>query len=142
MDLSGRVADRDFKLENPLRLTWAAAVLAACASCATVPEPAGTGTEPAASAASTASAAAAPSAPVFAPGVELPAGPGREIIDASCLSCHDLTALPLFAPFYTRDTWRTLVVTMQAHGADVDNAEVEVLSDYLAQHFGAKPRTP
>jgi hypothetical protein len=52
------------------------------------------------------------------------------------LGCHDLTALPLFAPFYTRDSWYTLVVTMQAHGADVDTAEVEALADYLAQHFG------
>jgi hypothetical protein len=46
-----------------------------------------------------------------------------------------LTTLPLFAPFYERDRWHTLVVTMQAHGADVDNAEVELLADYLARHF-------
>ena len=93
---------------------------AACGGCATRPT----------------AAVQEPVTPAFAPGVDLPPGPGREILDASCLSCHDLTALPLFAPFYTRDTWRTLVVTMQAHGADVDNAEIEVLADYLAQHFG------
>jgi hypothetical protein len=53
------------------------------------------------------------------------------------LSCHALTALPLFKAFYTRESWRTLVVTMKEHGADVDGAEIEVLADYLAQHFGA-----
>ena len=45
-------------------------------------------------------------------------------------------ALPLFKGFYTRDSWRTLVLTMKEHGADVDGAEIEVLADYLAQHFG------
>jgi hypothetical protein len=75
-------------------------------------------------------------APAFEPGVDLPAGRGREILMASCLNCHELSALPLFAAFYTRDSWRTLVLTMKEHGADVDGAEIEVLADYLAQYFG------
>ena len=75
-------------------------------------------------------------APAFEPGVELPAGQGREILIASCLSCHQLTGLPLFATFYTRDSWRTLVLTMKGHGAEIDDAQVEVLADYLAQYFG------
>jgi cytochrome c553 len=79
------------------------------------------------------------SALAFEAGVELPDGPGREILVASCLSCHELTALPLFASFYTRDSWHTLVLTMKQHGAQVDDEEIEVLADYLAQHFGPKP---
>jgi hypothetical protein len=79
------------------------------------------------------------SAPAFAAGVELPEGTGREILIASCLSCHELSALALFKGFYTRDSWRTLVLTMREHGAAVDDADVEVLSDYLAQHFGVVP---
>jgi mono/diheme cytochrome c family protein len=79
-------------------------------------------------------------APAFDAGIDLPAGQGRDLLVESCLVCHDLTALPLFAPFYTRDSWHTLVVTMQAHGADVDNAEIEMLADYLVQHFG--PEAP
>lgn len=78
----------------------------------------------------------APPAPAFEPGVELPEGRGREILVASCLSCHELSALPLFQAFYTRDSWRALVVTMKEHGAEIDGAEIEVLADYLAQHFG------
>jgi hypothetical protein len=77
-----------------------------------------------------------PLAPAFEAGVELPEGRGREILMAQCLSCHELTALPLFKGFYTRDSWRTLVLTMNEHGAEVAGAEVEVLADYLAQHFG------
>ena len=78
-------------------------------------------------------------APAFEPGVELPEGRGRDILFAACLSCHELTALPLFKAFYTRDSWRTLVLTMREHGARVDDAEVEALADYLAQHFGVQP---
>jgi hypothetical protein len=77
-----------------------------------------------------------PPSPAFAAGVELPAGPGREILIASCLGCHELAALPLFKGFYTRESWQTLVLTMKEHGAEVDGAEIEVLADYLAQHFG------
>jgi hypothetical protein len=29
---------------------------------------------------------------------------------------------------------------MQAHGAEVSDADVEVLADYLAQHFGQEAR--
>ena len=79
-------------------------------------------------------------APAFEAGVELPAGAGREILVASCLSCHELRALALFKGFYTRDSWRALVLTMQENGAEVDAGEVELLADYLAQHFG--PDTP
>ena len=72
----------------------------------------------------------------FEAGVELPAGPGRDILVADCLNCHELSALALFKGFYTRDSWRELVVTMRANGAALDDAEVEVLADYLARHFG------
>lgn len=76
-----------------------------------------------------------PAAPIDA-GVELPAGVGREILVASCLDCHQLGGLALFKGFYTRDSWRALVISMIDNGAELDADEVEVLSDYLAQYFG------
>jgi cytochrome c5 len=109
------------------RLILALGLLAAGAACTTQPQlpvPARTQLQ-----------APAP-APAFEPGVELPAGAGREILLASCLSCHELGALALFKGFYTRDSWRALVLTMVENGAEVDGTGVEVLSDYLAQHFG------
>ena len=72
--------------------------------------------------------------------VELPAGPGREILEAECLICHELTALELFSSFYDRDDWRSLVMSMRSNGAEVDDLQVEVVSDYLAQHFGTGTR--
>ena len=72
------------------------------------------------------------------PGIELPAGSGREILLNRCLGCHDLGGLALFSSFYTRDDWRDLVLTMITHGAAVDAVETETLADYLALHFGAR----
>ena len=69
-------------------------------------------------------------------GVELPEGQGRTILIASCLDCHELGVLALFKGYYTRDSWRALVLTMIENGAEVDGAEVEVLADYLEQNFG------
>ncbi len=100
------------------RAAFLLGVLAACGACTTAP--------------------VREAAPAFEPGVELPAGQGREILIASCLSCHQLTGLPLFATFYTRDSWRTLVQTMKGHGAEINDAQIEVLADYLAQYFGPK----
>jgi hypothetical protein len=81
-----------------------------------------------------------PSAPPIDPGVALPAGAGRDILVGACLACHDLGGLNLFKGFYTRASWRELVLTMQANGAAVDGGEVEVLADYLARYFG--PQAP
>lgn len=66
----------------------------------------------------------------------LPAGDGRGILERECLSCHELDALELFSDFYSRDQWRSLVITMRGNGAQVDDDEVEVLATYLARHFG------
>ena len=70
-------------------------------------------------------------------GVELPPGPGRDLLASACLDCHDLGGLTLFSSFYTRDDWRTLVLTMIETGASIAPVEVEAIADYLGQHFGA-----
>ena len=77
-----------------------------------------------------------PLATAYEVGVELPEGPGRDILISECLICHELGSLELFKDFYNRDSWRSLVVSMRGNGAEVDDTEIEVLSDYLAQHFG------
>jgi hypothetical protein len=99
-------------------LALAFCLLALCAACTTTRHD---GSAPAAA---------------FEAGVELPAGAGREILVSECLNCHELAVLELFASFYDRDSWHELVISMRANGADVDDAEVELVSDYLAQHFG------
>ena len=82
------------------------------------------------------SACAAQPVAESAPAGMLPPGEGRAILESQCLVCHELDALELFADYYGRDRWRSLVLTMRANGANVNDAEVEVLAGYLSQHFG------
>jgi hypothetical protein len=76
---------------------------------------------------------------VYQPGIELPAGPGRELLLSRCLGCHDLGGLELFDDFYTRADWHLLLETMVAHGAAVDADELETVADYLALHYSPEP---
>ena len=69
---------------------------------------------------------------------DLPDGPGKRILDASCTSCHGLDEVTKFKGFYTRAQWRDVVVTMVDYGAAIAPADVEVLVDYLAEHLGRK----
>jgi hypothetical protein len=71
------------------------------------------------------------------PGIELPPGPGRDLLVDACLGCHDLGGIELFAAFYSREQWHELVTTMVAHGADLDSDEVDMLAGYLDEHYGA-----
>ena len=73
-----------------------------------------------------------------APGDELPDGDGKKILLTACTTCHDLTEVTKFRGFYTRAQWRDVVVTMKEYGAAVDEKQVDVLADYLAQHLGKK----
>ena len=74
---------------------------------------------------------------------ELPEGRGKQILVASCTSCHDLREVTKFRGYYTRAQWRDIVLTMVDYGADVTKADVDVLADYLNEHLGrvsaAKP---
>ena len=74
--------------------------------------------------------------PVVVSGIELPPGAGQTVLTNACLGCHDLGGLQLFKGFYNRSSWRDLVLTMRANGAQVSIADVEVLTDYLTEHFG------
>jgi mono/diheme cytochrome c family protein len=69
-------------------------------------------------------------------GLALPPGAGRALLERECLNCHELDALTLFSGFYDRDRWRSLVLTMRGNGAKLDDAEVEIIADYLARNYG------
>ena len=82
----------------------------------------------------TTAATAAPSG--ADPQDDLPDGEGKKILVASCTSCHDLSEVTKFRGYYDRKQWRDIVVTMMEYGAPVDERQVDVLADYLAQHLG------
>lgn len=73
-----------------------------------------------------------------APEDELPEGEGKKILVSSCTACHDLSEVTKFHGYYDRKQWRDIVVTMMDYGAPVDEKQVDILADYLAQHLGKK----
>src|SRR5207248_9628077 len=66
--------------------------------------------------------------------VTLPEGPGREIVQAQCASCHGLNLITNSG--YARDEWISLFTTMVALPQD----QVGAVADYLAKNFPEKPR--
>src|SRR5262245_11263326 len=73
---------------------------------------------------------------------ELPDGEGKKILVSSCTACHDLSEVTKFRGYYDRKQWRDIVVTMMDYGAPVDEKQVDILADYLAQHLGKKSLQP
>jgi cytochrome c5 len=67
---------------------------------------------------------------------ELPEGEGKKILVSACTSCHDLSEVTKFRGYYDRKQWRDIVVTMMDYGAPVNEKQVDVLADYLAEHLG------
>ena len=109
---------------------WMGCVLVATIACAPKTAPAVAG--PAAP------APAPASTPVAAAAVELPDGPGRQILNRACVSCHNLTEVTKFRGFYTRPQWRDIVQTMVDYGAPVNDKDAEVLTTYLTETLGKK----
>jgi competence protein ComEA len=78
----------------------------------------------------------APGARASAPQDDLPEGDGKKILVTSCTNCHELTEVTKFRGYYNRDQWRDIVVTMKEYGAEIDDRQVDVLTDYLTRHLG------
>ena len=68
----------------------------------------------------------------------LPEGAGKKILQTSCTTCHELDEVTKFKGYYTRAQWRDVVVTMVDYGAKLQPTDIDVLADYLAEHFGKK----
>lgn len=75
----------------------------------------------------------------YPPGIQLPAGAGRELVLAACTRCHDLKGVPAFKGYWTRQQWLAMIETMVKHGAPLDAAQAAQVADYLALHYGRQP---
>lgn len=83
--------------------------------------------------------AAAEPAAYFPPGIELPAGTGRELVLRACTRCHDLKGVPAFKGYWTQSQWLAMTETMIKHGARLNADEAQQVAHYLATHFGRPP---
>lgn len=66
--------------------------------------------------------------------VTLPDGPGKDIVQTVCSTCHSLSNITNDG--YTRDEWKYLTSTM----VDLTRDQASVVLDYLAAHFPEKPK--
>ena len=64
---------------------------------------------------------------------ELPGGPGKEIYEQACSSCHD--ASPVFQQQHDLAGWRREVEKMERLGTSISSGDKQVLIEYLARNF-------
>ena len=85
--------------------------------------------------------------PSIAAPQELPEGEGKKLLEERCAGCHTLK--PVVTLKQNQSAWKKLVVKMMGYGAQLDDKQVDVATEYLTKHFGpensaaaAKPETP
>jgi mono/diheme cytochrome c family protein len=66
---------------------------------------------------------------------EPPAGPGLELIQRSCISCHDIYMITTKRK--TPEQWAEVMDLMAARGAEVTPEEMQIIEAYLSQNFSA-----
>jgi cytochrome c5 len=64
----------------------------------------------------------------------LPEGEGKKLIVEQCSTCHSLK--PVVGQKQSQSKWKEMVVKMVGYGAQLDDKEVEVATEYLTKHFG------
>ena len=69
---------------------------------------------------------------------QLPEGPGKTVIEHSCLGCHE--PVRITSAGYNREDWQNVVHMMLNVGAPVPPEQVSVITDYLVKNFPEKPK--
>ena len=69
---------------------------------------------------------------------QLPDGPGKELAEANCNSCH--TLLSRVGSGYTASGWNTVMRMMINQGAELPADQIEPLKAYLIKNFPEKGR--
>lgn len=71
---------------------------------------------------------------------EPPAGEGLELIQRSCINCHDIYMIT--SKRKTPQQWADVMDLMAARGAEVTPEEMQIIEQYLSQNFSsAAPAT-
>src|SRR5829696_4483959 len=69
-----------------------------------------------------------------------PDGPGKEILEKKCSTCHAPEQVTTFGR--SAEEWHEVVVNMIDLGAEVNEEEAKVLVEYLAKNWPVKVSTP
>ena len=69
--------------------------------------------------------------------IELKAAPGRELVQANCVTCHSLDYIQMNSPFLDRKGWEGSVNKMiKVMGAPIAEVDAKAIADYLVQNYG------
>jgi cytochrome c5 len=68
---------------------------------------------------------------------KLPEGPGLDVLNKRCISCHDADIIS--SQKLSLTGWTRSVDKMVRWGATISPEEREILQPYLAQHFAPRP---
>lgn len=64
-------------------------------------------------------------------------GPGREVVEAHCSTCHSLDYIEMNSPFLDRKGWQGSVGKMVTiMGAPISEEHVAAIVEYLNKHYG------
>ncbi len=77
--------------------------------------------------------------PVWGQSFSLPSGPGKEIVENACGTCHVINRL---GAGYTPDGWRTVMRMMQNLEVPVPPEQWSTVTEYLIKSFPEKPKPP
>src|SRR5688500_10901703 len=69
-----------------------------------------------------------------------PDGPGKEILEKKCSTCHAPEQVTTFGR--SPEEWHEVVVNMIDLGAEVNEAEAKVLVEYLSKNWPVKGSKP
>jgi competence protein ComEA len=64
---------------------------------------------------------------------ELPDGKGKELILRACTGCHKPEEIAVYR--FTKDEYHTIAYRMGDRGAQATKAELDIIADYLFEHF-------
>jgi hypothetical protein len=70
----------------------------------------------------------------------LPDGPGKDLVESQCGSCHGLEQVQAHRD--TRDGWEGVVNYMVSRGMAATDEEVKTMTDYLAKNYAPAPKPP
>lgn len=73
---------------------------------------------------------------LFAQG--LPDGPGKDLVETQCGSCHGLEQVTVHRD--SKDGWQSLVDYMVSRGMAATDAEVKTMVEYLSKAYPVPPK--
>jgi mono/diheme cytochrome c family protein len=74
--------------------------------------------------------------------ITLKDGPGKDIVENNCATCHSLDYIRINSPFPDRKLWEAEVTKMiKAFGAPIDDADAKAITEYLVRNYGSEGPT-